>query len=265
VPPSDMTKAAVLAVAERVKRSTAVVLSDGGANQFTAILFSLDGRHFAMTAGHCVHAVRNKRSLLFSTFAAQSPGVPVPRAQLLAHDDLDIGVIVLQSEAAIDLKAEWLTLADLSSNRIRPGENVVFVGFPAGLFRVEQGSVCSVASATPVALALEVSSRWPRSDLSRPADPAVDFFLDWDITRVLQSGLDRPIEPFSPSGMSGSGIFWVPCVDGQRVWSPTEICLAGVLSSTIDQEQLMRCMRIEHALNLLGFRLEIGNEQRFPG
>lgn len=259
--PSDVTKFAVTAAIERAKSSVAVFISDGGQNEFSAILLKLGRFHLAVTAAHCVRDIKDRRSLIMSTFASGPPGVLVLDPNFHALTEVDIGVITLEPSCAEHLAVHWLGLEDLDSNLATPGQNVVLIGFPASLFSVAEAGPQSVASPQPVGLALEVSFKRPVSSLRRADDPRVDFYLNWDVGKILDRSTDRPLAALDPSGMSGSGVFWIPPDTGQHLWSPTAIRLSGILSSTIEREGLIRCMRVEHALTLLGVPLEISDER----
>jgi hypothetical protein len=250
----ELAKIIIQAVSERVKRSAAVWIykDERRLHQFTSILLELNGHFLALTAKHCIKKINSRSSLQVATFGAQSPGLSTTPLNLGMLNKMDLGFIEIRPEVANQLNSDWLSINALNSNFARPGELVVFIGFPYEFFQVEQSGPRYFFHPRPIALTTEVSPRLPSA---APADPTQDFFIEWHDTEFLNTTTSQAIDPFHPAGMSGSGVFWIPRPITGEIWDTSKILLTGVCVSVINSEHLMRCSRIENILTLLGYKV----------
>ncbi|MBN1458905.1 MAG: hypothetical protein JXA57_05170 [Armatimonadetes bacterium] len=252
--------AAFQALVEYVKPRMGVLVADSGRNQFSCTFARFRGRYLAVTAAHCLARVEDWGSVVIGTFQRQSPAMKLTARALHPGQPgrpdaplaIDVGAVELDEAEAMRLGVEWFGEDAMMSRHTSVGAPVCVAGFPWELFSWSKAAEGTIAHPGPFAYVSVVSDRLPSPDLlDTPSDPLVDFYVEYnERTCPGLPGMPAGLR-VHPLGMSGSGVFVLPRpVDGQ-VWSVSTAKLAGVQSSYVKAESLLRCSRVEHLFPML--------------
>jgi hypothetical protein len=224
---------------ELTARKMVFCVSDQGQNQFSGVLIRDDDRYFVATAAHCLQNVRDGKSLTISTWTprARSDARTLPGCDALMLEanqvpdaDTDIALLRLPDEFARDCDGEFLTREGLSPGTPKVGLPVLFFGFPSAWQSPRDGRV----TPEPLPLFANVIEPPEPSFLATPIEPDVDFFVKYG-PKVLREGV-TPRESPRLQGVSGGGVFGRPVPTKSKVWSASDIRLAGILSSALYPE-----------------------------
>lgn len=268
----DLIKKHLLAaIKDFVLTRNGVIISDGGANQFSCVFATVNNRFFAITASHCLNDIQNRDSILIGTFNNQSPGVKITPKNIYSNavdvtDDIpkiDIGVIELNNKQAEELKVDWFKEDDLTSNFTGTGAFVCLAGFPTHLFSNSKVGSQHTFFPRPFIYLSQISDRIPPSEnLKISSDPSVDIYIEYSPINIIEGSINEKADILKPQGLSGCGILIIPLSINGHIWTPSNTKLAGIQSSYIKKSKLLRAKRIEHlyALLNLNYKLQFINQ-----
>jgi hypothetical protein len=249
------------AVAERVKRSIAILASDHAQNQFSGVFVCYEGRVVLVTASHCLADVGDAKTLKIATYGHMSGGVPIGdlasvRVRMESSDPApreDIAAFAIPGSLVEELGVVPVGQEDCSSRDLNPGRLVVLPGFPSELLTVVSSSPVAVRP-TPFIFFSNVAKRSPDpEELTTPFDPQVDVFVEYSPERLRRSEDEVRMRSIHPRGFSGAGLFSVPGLADGKLWSPSGVKLAAVQSSYLPVSGLLRAKRIDLLPHLMRY------------
>lgn len=257
-------KEVVRCVTEAAKRrlGCCLVVEDDRLLSFSATFIFAQGKYFLVTAAHCLENASFASTLRVATASHQTPGIEVPlRDKVLFGSaklngqvvNLDVGYIELPPDIAEALGVDWSTQEAATSDWTGSGALVYIAGFPGSKARLEPGKP-SVYHPQPMVYWGEVTHRphnleWGGYNI--PPNDSVDVFVEYEAGNHHDAITRSPMEDIDPKGMSGGGVFVVPRPVGDGLWTPSEVHLAGIQSSHVPGDNLVRATRVEHVFHLM--------------
>jgi hypothetical protein len=215
----------------------AAVASDE-ANVASGVLVLHESRYLAVTVGHMVRRIHDKRSIRFlcaGRLFANAPDGLIGMVCAEGEDEYpdgipkpDLGVIELRREFATGLEGvTWVTTDRISFDGAAPGREVAFIGFPAERVRTLRPVVPQTILA-PSLFTTALRGELPSHDEERYLDERFDFLAP--IPNVVDGSPVELDEGFAErlSGISGAGVFLLPREDDDPGWSPARAQLVGL-------------------------------------
>jgi hypothetical protein len=244
-------------IARTLERHTAILLFFDGKIDFdrfreqgSGVAVSLWGKHFLLTAGHCVKALEDKSNYLLMfpiKSCAHRRATEFRKLGFVADSgDLDVGYIELPETEKRE--AEAFSKVFLSSNRLqvisaselrREDERFIVTGYPAA-YRKQIGSKGHSQGMEAVTTILAGTNGMPKNDADeiQAGRQVIDLWVsDSDFARMIGGEWVPATLPEFP-GMSGGGC-WRTCADPQvENWSEGKIHLIGTHAGSYRSEQL---------------------------
>lgn len=231
------------------------ILMRNGQDRFSGLLVEDRGRHFIITASHCINDLQMSETFMVSTFRNQKLNEKVNCIDVSmatnkdkdSIDTFDIGVIEISESYADKLNCDLITRYDISSGLAIPGSVVFALGFPEDLTH-KDGDGPIYIHPTPFLFISQVSDKWPElSSTSTPFNEAFDFIVHYEKNNVWSEG--KLLSNIRPHGMSGCGIFSVPSPSNSELWDAGTIKFAGIQSGVVGK--FLRVKRSELVVRLL--------------
>lgn len=253
------------AVTKRLSKYACVLMSDGGKNVFSGSLVREGGRHFVLTVQHGIRDIVALDTFAMSTLANHGKHISLTGLDVYEHPEMDMALIELSDSAVKAAAGEDRELLAGSSERVDWKALAGGIGFPGSLCLRKEGNPPTLHP-TPFSYGSEVTTRDHVFDYSKwRFEETREFFIEWDPNNLVCALEGEKVSAIEPYGMSGMGVFLIPKVGSDEIWSPTNMCLAGVATHVLPDERLIRCARVEYAAEMLGYTVVATPGECGPG
>lgn len=245
-PLSELSRQIRDGVGHAIRRSTACVVSDGGANLFSGVYVRYRGQPFLLTAGHCLRDVRDRESLRLVFDDPPKASAGFRGRDTKDEDRYDMGILALDPDFAASLPIDWIMEDQMYSDCVSPGQLLIVRGSVNGTAEVPDEGL-HIWFPRDAVFETRMLDR-PVSGVT-PAIGAEDLLLEFDPEQFENPSIVGP----PPHGMSGGGVFALIEPRPGEVWSPQQhLHLVGILSGAhTERARCLRAKRIEVARAVL--------------
>ena len=231
----------------------------------TGTFFQDDNHLFIITVKHVAEHF-DKEFMSFKEPYSQQFNSPlkIKIKNIIIHPKQDVALLEVDKDALTLLGMEAIKLDNIDSSVWLPDkERYAFVGWPES-FREQQkngfGFICAL-DATLITSQCRIKKKCQAISLETPLNKDYDIFFemqDKGIEKetgeiVRNSELNKQIKTLN--GISGGGLWRLPPVQKNQLWTPTQAKLIGIQCSTLSGEkpdaQWIRGVKIRAMLELL--------------
>jgi len=162
--------------------------------------------------------------------------------RFVGRDKEDIAALKIQDAASVLPNTDFYDLSGQGETQILEGEEVLFFGFPGALALHAEESVTR-NPLTPLFPYVAHAKIRNISDVPR------NYGLDPDVHFVTDYIYDD--QTWDPKGMSGCGVWSIPRVPEEQIWSPHKNKLLGIQWALCREPMRIVIVRIQRVLDLL--------------